>query len=238
MNNAAALGEIDFEPAKKNWFILLLSNSSLKEQGAFLPDVIKSKLVLPKIPLAEAFRENRILLILDNLAEEAPLYSPVGPLGQAIYTYRTYTKGTIESNVKREEEFRHNLIDSLKEEPIEDGCPHPAEEIIKSTLLKYKAAAIDWIQSVYLKSIMQRTIAAGILRCIGRLSYEKTKPWGLALTISGLSHPHVEVREAAVRALEMWGGQESLEVLKDFENIESVRWLKAYIKQVVADLSK
>ena len=148
-----------------------------------------------------------------------------------------YTKRWHEELSKRKE-FHYNLIESLESEPIEDGYPHSAERIIKDVLMRYKTTAADWIQSTYLKNIKRPTISAGMLRCIGRLNHEMTTPWGLAMAISGLAHPEVEVREAAVRSLEMWGSEDSLEALKIFKDVEKVSWLRKYIEHVIVDLSE
>jgi hypothetical protein len=54
----------------------------------------------------------------------------------------------------------------------------------------------------------------------------------------GLSHTDLEVREAAIRALEMWGGQESIEILKAYIDSERIAWLKSYVIQAINDLTK
>lgn len=137
-----------------------------------------------------------------------------------------------------EEEFSRALRGSFECEPLEDGYSHPAERIIEEAIVKYSVLTVaDWIQSAYLRSVKLPTVCASILRCVGRLDRRMTGSWGLVLAISGLSHPEVEVREAAVRALEAWGGHDSIETLKVYENIENVQWLKDYIKRVIVDLS-
>ncbi|MCL1468472.1 hypothetical protein [Argonema galeatum] len=136
------------------------------------------------------------------------------------------------------EEFRRNLLRLLELEPIEDGYIHPAERILEDAWKKYRLVFPDWIQSVYIQSFNRSTISAGILRCVGRLPRELVHPWGLVMAIGGLSHFDIEVREAAVRALELWGGRESLYVLKTRVEVETVPWLVDYIKQVIEDISE
>jgi hypothetical protein len=153
------------------------------------------------------------------------------------YSAASYLQG-LRKEPPKLEEFRRNLILSLEEEPIDDGYTHPAERIIKEALVQHKATAANWIQSVYLKNMKRAAVAAGILRCVGRLNRKMMQPWGLVMAISGISHPDIEVRESAVRALESWGGRDSLETLKIYKDIEEVPWLKDYIKQVIVDLSE
>lgn len=136
------------------------------------------------------------------------------------------------------EEFRRNLLRLLELEPIEDGYTHPAEQILEDAWKRYRLLLPNWIQSVYIESFNRSTISAGILRCVGRLRGEIVHPWGLVMAIGGLSHFDIEVREAAVRALELWGGRESLYVLKNRVEVETVPWLADYIKQVIEDISE
>ncbi len=149
---------------------------------------------------------------------------------------RYFTKSF--NQFSQQEQFNRTILRLLELEPIEDGYSHPAERIIEDALKRYKQAALTWIQSIYLKNIKRPAIAAGILRCIGSLKRTLAEPWGNVMAINGLSHPDMEVREAAVRALEMWGGRESLEILKIYIDIEQIPWLKSYIKQVIDDLSR
>ncbi len=138
----------------------------------------------------------------------------------------------------QQEQFSLMILHLLEVEPIDDGFTHPAEEVIEKALKEYKILAPAWLQAIYLKNFKRPSVAAGILRCIGRLPDDLVEPWGRDLASRGLSHPDLEVREAAIRALEMWGGQESAETLKTYIDSEPVAWLKKYGKQVINDLTK
>jgi len=138
----------------------------------------------------------------------------------------------------RQEQFRLTILRLLEVEPIDDGYSHPAEEIIEKALKKYNTLAPIWVQTIYLENFKRPSVAAGILRCIGRLKDDLVEPWGRSMARRGLSYPELEVREAAIRALEMWGGQESAETLKTYIDSEPVAWLKNYVKQVINDLAK
>jgi len=138
----------------------------------------------------------------------------------------------------QQEQLSMTILHLLEVEPIDDGYSHPAEEIIEKALKKHKTLAPTWIQAIYLKNFNRPAVAAGILRCIGRLKNDLVEPWGRSMAMRGLSHPAAEVREAAIRALEMWGGQESTEALKNHIDSEPVAWLKNYVNQVINDLTK
>ena len=74
-----------------------------------------------------------------------------------------------------------------------------------------------------------------MLKCIGRLRRDLVEPWGMIMARTGLAESSIEIREAAITALEAWGGRVSLEILQDHK--ESTSWLARYIKQVIEDLS-
>jgi hypothetical protein len=133
-----------------------------------------------------------------------------------------------------EKEFGQKLLYLLKEEPVEDGYSHPAELVLDETLRANRNGAL-WIQTIFIENHNNPTLATGILKCIGRLRRDLIEPWGRIMAKIGLSEPSLEIREAAVTALELWGDKRSLEMLKN--HTESAPWLARYIKQVIKDLS-
>jgi len=135
-------------------------------------------------------------------------------------------------------QFSMAILRLLEVEPIDDGYSHPAEEVMENALKKDKTLTSAWIEGIYLENFKRPAMATGILRCVGRLKNSLVESSGRNMARRGLSHPDVEVREAAIRALETWGGQESVETLKAFIDNEPVFWLKNYLTQVITDLSK
>lgn len=136
----------------------------------------------------------------------------------------------------KEKEFKLEVIHALNEESIEDGYSHPAENIMQETIMTYSPYAGIWIQSLYIENLNNHKLAAGILRCIGRLNSKISKPWGSIMVTGALFHSDVEVREAAVRAIEMWEDYSVIGYLEQRE--EKVPWLSDYIKQVIKDLKR
>ena len=132
-------------------------------------------------------------------------------------------------------ELRRDLLASLEDEPIEDGYSHPGEGIVRDAIDKVGSAAFSWLESVYSENVNRPSICAGILRCVGRQSYRVVDESGAKLARRGLAHADSEVREAAVRAFESWGGPDALSALE--AHSDPVGWLADYIKQVIADLS-
>jgi hypothetical protein len=139
---------------------------------------------------------------------------------------------------RKQNEFVSALLSSFEQEPIEDGSPHVAEQLIGEALRRYKTLGSAWVQTAYLRNIKRPVFAASILRCIGRLSRNLTAPWDIAIVVSGLWHPDAPVREAAVRVLEVWGGRDALEILEVAGEKEVVPWLKNYMRQLLTELSE
>lgn len=131
----------------------------------------------------------------------------------------------------------NELIYLLKIESIEDGYFHPAEKLIEDSLKSSKFDPNHWVYAMYFKNVdTEPTLAAAVLRLLGRVPTRQVGEWGLVIAINALSHRDVEVREAAVRALERWGGHEAFNALKSRVDVESIPWLAAYIRQVIIDL--
>jgi hypothetical protein len=68
------------------------------------------------------------------------------------------------------------------------------------------------------------------------MAYEQVGSWGIAVVKKALRHADVEVRDAAIRALEAWGGNESLQILQLHR--DPVGWINNYLLQVIADLTE
>lgn len=132
--------------------------------------------------------------------------------------------------------FRSKLIAALLDEPIEDGVTHPAEHVIDEALRTNSSEWRDWLARALNEHYQTRpSLSASIVRCIGRLDYDCVGGWGMRVIDDALRHKDVEVREAAVRALEAWGGYEALNILRSHR--DSVAWLNEYVDQVIVDLS-
>jgi hypothetical protein len=137
-----------------------------------------------------------------------------------------------EPTPKKRRAFISNL-EALFQRPIEDGVTHPAEAEVRAWLDADRSAACDWLSRAIRK---ERNSPAMIIRIIGRQDFKLAGQWGLCVADEGLQHSDAEIREAAVRALEAWGGSDALSILRRHNDSEP--WLNDYVRQVVRDLSK
>lgn len=152
-------------------------------------------------------------------------------------TTSSYELADVES-LKAQESFKSELISALRAEHIEDGMSHPAEDIIRSAFERSPEVALQWTQSLFVDNYYKRpAIAGAILRLLGRLPYSLAGSTGTLLTIGGLIHQEIQVRDSAVRALESWGESSSRVVLENHVDKEPAPRLAKYIRQVIKDLS-
>jgi hypothetical protein len=143
-----------------------------------------------------------------------------------------------EEKSRQRQLFRHELLRSLELEPVEAGFAHPATRIMEDAITRFGATALGWIMGAYFSNHRARpALAADILRCVGRLPLRLIRPWGPLMAISGLLHRDPEIREAAVRAFEFWGGRDSIAALQARVDAEPLPWLAGYMRQVIADLA-
>lgn len=144
----------------------------------------------------------------------------------------------VENEPEKQKVFSSLLLRSLEVEPVEVGYSHPAVQIMEDAIAAHGVAANRWIVGIYLSNYGTRpAIVADLLRCISRLEHSNIQPWGILMAVSALSHPDPELREAAVRAFEIWGGTESVDVLKTRVDAEPLPWLADYMRQVITDLT-
>lgn len=140
-------------------------------------------------------------------------------------------------NQRKYESFKDLLVARLIDEPIEDGVSHPAEQLIAQALRDNARVCHDWISEALVEQYRTHpSLGASILRCVGRLRFEQVRGWGLRVVDDALGEQDVEVREAAVRALEAWGGTECLELLE--RHVDSVPWVNEYVRQVIMDITE
>jgi hypothetical protein len=120
---------------------------------------------------------------------------------------------------------------AIDAEPVEDGYSHPLEEILEDVLIRRPESA-DWVLAAISEG--QRCESSALLRCLGRLESPGSETWRSELIAAGLRSPEVEVRDAAVQAVENWDEDSLKNLLRQHD--EKVSWLDEYIRQVAGNL--
>ena len=137
---------------------------------------------------------------------------------------------------EREQTRLANKLHAVFEaEVLQDGEHHPAEDLVQEALRHpQKQLVLKWFQA-WAVDASQPSFAASLLRCLGRQERLGTDPWRTELIREALSVGNVEIRDAAVQAVESWEDQELIQVLMGHDEPE--HWLKDYIQGVICDLT-
>lgn len=138
-----------------------------------------------------------------------------------------------------QKKFRSRFIASLEEDCIEDGYHHPAEKILSNALQDLSLSAIDCLQGIFATKVTSNpSLAADILKCMGRIDPHLFGHGKLLFVQVGLVQPSIEVRESAVRLIEEWESDSFKETLEYFISREKVEWLRNYAGDVLNSLFK
>jgi hypothetical protein len=123
------------------------------------------------------------------------------------------------------------IIAAIEQEPVEDGVSHPAEPWLARFLQQYSATAL---YSETFEGRHGAVRAASLLRLLGR---QKPENPGVREKIlrAALASSSIEVRDAAVQAVELWEDRTAIEVLRS--HVEQTRWLADYINRVLQQIA-
>ena len=160
--------------------------------------------------------------------------SPFSKAGRFSFEHYKQSFVTTEAHIL----FSDALTSALEAEPVEDSYSHPAEKIMGAALKLYGLSAQRWIAIIYDKEEATRPwFVTDLLRIVGRMELNLITPWGFLLAGKGLVHKDESVRDAAVRALELWGGVEAKRILQAYVEAEQVGWLAEFTRQVINELA-
>ena len=122
----------------------------------------------------------------------------------------------------------------LEAEPVEDGYTHPPEVALAEMIRNWGQVARDWLSGAITDGGWPHSLAAGLLRLLGRHRIF-TGAWRLRVIQLVLSSPDIELRDAGVQAAESWGDPAAVGVLR--AHAEPCGWLADYIERVIKDLT-
>jgi hypothetical protein len=123
------------------------------------------------------------------------------------------------------------LVASVTDEPVEEGEPHPVQQLVDR--LVGDGGAIAMIERAFGRAT-NPGVTAGLLRLLGRAPLVGVDARHEALT-RGLASRAVIVRDAAVQAAEHWNDPGLVEPLR--RHRDDVGWLAEYVAAVARDLA-
>jgi hypothetical protein len=135
-------------------------------------------------------------------------------------------------------ELKESVLRLFAEEPLEIGYTHPVEHVLRDSFAAYGFLSSNWIGELIRENDNRPSIVAAILTCLGRLERKTISSWADTHVRKALLHRDVEVRESAVRAIEMWNASDFLMDLKRVIRREKVSWMVDYIREVVSEIER
>jgi predicted HAD superfamily Cof-like phosphohydrolase len=155
------------------------------------------------------------------------------------FDYSQWIESEVAERVRSERHagllFRARLLSTLRAEPVENGVGHHAEELLKSAFMTAPEPTAMRTQSLFTELLGNPAVAAGLITCVGRLRFELVRDVAGSLVVGGLAQANVEIREAAIGAIEQWGGKHFVPILE--KHIEPETWLATYVDKVLRDLT-
>ena len=118
---------------------------------------------------------------------------------------------------------------AIQAEPVEDGTSHPGERVIAETMAGNEAEG--FVAAVL--EVRPSSLQASILRLVGRVPL-RDPSLRRRIVSAGLCSADVQIRDAAVQAVESWEDADCIDLLREHE--EAVQWLADYIQEVITDL--
>lgn len=127
-----------------------------------------------------------------------------------------------------------SLLSALRRNPVEEGFVSEADGILARALADNRLQTLEWVSDLFVANAERPQIASGLLMLVGRVDAETVGAMGMTMALAGIGHKSPLVQEAAIRALEAWGGEQSLQILQNFHL--ATPWLQQYVEAVKRDL--
>lgn len=129
------------------------------------------------------------------------------------------------------------VLRSLKSEPFEEGIAHAGEAIIAEMVGRFALTGPEKLQKRFLSLFdNDPALASGLLKCIARVRSPFLDQALQAMILASFRHSDVRVREAGTFAIEVQERREMLWLIANQVKVETVEWLRSYMKHVERDL--
>lgn len=133
------------------------------------------------------------------------------------------------------------FLNIIKYAKFEDGEYNAATDKMKELLEINKDMTMTLLQEYFLKGLeedsLDEVLLTKILSLLGDYDYEYLRPYSQLIAASAYSVKSIKVVSAVFRLLGHWGNQESLSLLKKYqEPIEP--WLNIKYKRLLSSLEK
>jgi hypothetical protein len=157
----------------------------------------------------------------------------LGPFGGAA-AYRPDRTGTAaaSSSTVGMERLGDEVRAALELEDVEGGRRHPVEILLHRAFLVSSRRALDVVRDVIARDADSRR---PLILALGRLPARLVASGCSEIIGQALADEDIGVRDAAVRALELWRTPEGTAMLRSHSERE--HWLRSYIDAVLDDIA-
>ncbi len=121
------------------------------------------------------------------------------------------------------------LLAAIEAEAVEDGVTHVGEELISEIVSSGEAGCL-----VDATIATNTSVAASIVQLLGRVAPIAAQSSRVALMEYALGSTDIQLRDAAVQAIELWEDKSMISLLQSHQ--EPVAWLNQYVIEVLEDL--
>ena len=129
----------------------------------------------------------------------------------------------------------YHLQADFENEPVEDGMEHQAEHTLTEALEEQAPQELlPWLTELC-TNMSSPAMASSVLRCLSSLPLPGTPEWRAYTVRQALASSDIEIRDAAMQAVEHWGEPALAEVLRTHEEPE--KWLRQYRDGIIGDLA-
>jgi hypothetical protein len=126
-----------------------------------------------------------------------------------------------------------DLYLTLQQEPVLDGFNHPGQPILIKIFESYPGAASEWMLD-HITKLSYPSRTADIIRLLCRFR-PRTSAWRSQIVAAALRSSSVEVRDAAIQAVESWAEPELVSLLR--KHSDTAQWLAEYAAQIIRDIA-
>jgi len=165
------------------------------------------------------------------LGADASLARSLFPTGVSIPVSEPIERRSLDSQGMQSIRLLSRLVASIGIAPVEDGIVHPAEDML--TQLLHTSGSQKLFEYMFRTTAQSQSRAAALLRLLGRIDVPDSS-FRSQLVRTGLASSNIQVREAAVSAVELWGDHATAILLE--RHRENTPWLADYIDRVVRDI--
>lgn len=135
---------------------------------------------------------------------------------------------------------RSRVVQALSEIPVEAGVSHPAETLVGGWLTADAGLAGNLLCGVF-RTLTPFPLRADFLLVLGRVLAGRgpIPDWAYELASEALMMPHLEIRDAAIRVLETWGGPRAGRLLRaHLERGTEAQWLAEYVEEILQQFNR